>query len=285
MSSLQLPTLALDSQSLNRLKFQAKDNQAAALAETAKQFESLFMRELMKSMREASQKSGLLESQNGNLGEELLDQQWAVELSGKPNGLSKLIVAQLSRQMGVNAGLARTAPVQAVPAPLASTPSLSLKSNDAQRFIQKYQTAAEQVSKESGIPPAFMLGQAAHETGWGQRELMAKDGSNSNNLFGIKATASWTGRVVEHKTTEYVNGVAQKSIGRFRAYDSPEDSFRDYVRLISQSPRYAQLRQQTGSVQAYANGLQKAGYATDPHYAAKLSRSIHQTLDIQRGQT
>ena len=85
-------------------------------------------------------------------------------------------------------------------------------------------------------------------------------------------------------TTEYVNGAAQKVLAKFRAYDSYEDSFRDFARLVTQSPRYAQVSQQTASVQAYAQGLQQAGYATDPDYAAKLSRAINLTLRLQRAQ-
>ena len=73
-------------------------------------------------------------------------------------------------------------------------------------------------------------------------------------------------------------------MAKFRAYDSYEDSFRDFARLVTQNPRYAQASQQTASVQAYTNGLQKAGYATDPDYAAKLSRAINLTLRLQRAQ-
>jgi flagellar protein FlgJ len=81
-----------------------------------------------------------------------------------------------------------------------------------------------------------------------------------------------------------VNGVAQKKLAKFRAYDSYEDSFRDYARMISESPRYAKVKAQTGSVTAFASGLQKAGYATDPEYAAKLSRAINTTLQLRRVQ-
>ena len=136
----------------------------------------------------------------------------------------------------------------------------------------------------SGLPASFMIGQAGHESGWGRREIKLPDGSPSFNLFGIKAGAGWTGKVAEVTTTEYVNGVAQKTVAKFRAYDSYEASFRDYAQLISQSPRYAEARQQTGSAQAYASGLQRAGYATDPDYAAKLSRAINTTLRVQRAQ-
>jgi flagellar protein FlgJ len=90
--------------------------------------------------------------------------------------------------------------------------------------------------------------------------------------------------VAEVTTTEFVGGVAQKRIAKFRAYDSYEDSFKDYSRMISESPRYAKVREQTGSAHAFASGLQKAGYATDPEYAAKLSRAIHTTQQLRRVQ-
>jgi flagellar protein FlgJ len=129
-----------------------------------------------------------------------------------------------------------------------------------------------------------MLGQAGHETGWGKSQIKTADGANSFNLFGIKAGANWTGKVASVTTTEYVNGTPQKTVAKFRAYDSFEDSFRDYANLINNNPRYAQARQQTGSSYAYASGLQKAGYATDPEYANKLSRAINTTLRVQRAQ-
>jgi flagellar protein FlgJ len=79
--------------------------------------------------------------------------------------------------------------------------------------------------------------------------------------------------------------VAKKTVAKFRAYDSYEDSFKDYARLITTTPRYAQASQQLDSPQAFASGLQKAGYATDPNYATKLSRAIDTTLRLQRAQT
>jgi flagellar protein FlgJ len=90
--------------------------------------------------------------------------------------------------------------------------------------------------------------------------------------------------VAEVTTTEYINGTPRKVVAKFRAYDSYEASFRDYARLITESPRYAQASQQTGSAQAFASGLQQAGYATDPAYASKLSRAINMTLQLQRAQ-
>jgi flagellar protein FlgJ len=71
-------------------------------------------------------------------------------------------------------------------------------------------------------------------------------------------------------------------VAKFRAYDSYEASFERLCAPDHQNPRYAKARQQTGSAVAFADGLQKAGYATDPQYASKLSRAINSTLRVQR---
>jgi flagellar protein FlgJ len=151
-------------------------------------------------------------------------------------------------------------------------------------FVEQHSDAAARVERASGIPAGFMIGQAGHESGWGKHEIKLPDGTPSFNLFGIKAGAGWSGKVAQVSTTEYVNGAAQKTVAKFRAYDSYEASFRDYAQLISQNPRYAQTLEQTSSAQAYASSLQRAGYATDPDYADKLSRAINTTLRVQRAQ-
>jgi len=304
--------LAADAQSLSKLKLEAGKNTPAAIQETAKQFESLFMRELIKSMREATVKSGMLDSPGGDMGADLLDQQFAVQMSGQPGGLSDLIAQQLTRQMGVpptstspnadgnaidaDTSLGASSPATlkfATELPRSATakeqPRVAAKTTRAPtesqaNFVRQHSDVANKVEKETGIPASFMLGQAGHETGWGKYQIKQKGGAPSFNLFGIKAGGSWTGKVAEVTTTEFVNGVAQKKVARFRAYDSYEDSFKDYSRLISESPRYAKARQQTGSAHAFASGLQKAGYATDPDYAAKLSRAINTTLQLRRVQ-
>ena len=276
--------LAADGRTLNALKLQAGQNTPAAIKEAARQFESLFMRELIKTMREATMKSGLLDSPGGDLSADLLDQQMAVQMSGMPGGLSDLIARQLSRQ---------TAPADAAAAPLPATPARAAAgaplgaakpTGSQSEFVQRHAAAAAAVEQSSGIPSGYMLGQAGHESGWGKHEIAMKGGAPSFNLFGIKAGAGWTGKVAEVTTTEFIHGIAQKVVARFRAYGSYEESFRDYARLITQSPRYALASQQTASVQDYTRGLQRAGYATDPDYAAKLSRAINLTLQLQRTQ-
>ncbi|MGH8808757.1 MAG: flagellar assembly peptidoglycan hydrolase FlgJ, partial [Noviherbaspirillum sp.] len=147
-----------------------------------------------------------------------------------------------------------------------------------QAFQDRLQAHAEEASRSTGIPSKFMLGQAALESGWGKREILMADGSTSHNLFGIKAGPGWKGKTVEAVTTEYVDGVAQKRAEKFRAYDSYADSFRDYARLLRSNPRYESVLANATDVNGFAQGLQRAGYATDPNYAAKLTRIITQNL-------
>jgi flagellar protein FlgJ len=169
-------------------------------------------------------------------------------------------------------------PVQQPPQlPPQSGPQSQMQRSEATEFQRKLMIHAQEASEATGIPAQFLLGQAALESGWGKRELRLPDGTPSHNLFGIKAGASWTGRVVEAVTTEYVNGVAQKTVEKFRAYHSYAESFRDYVNVLRSSSRYAGVLAQAArgiTPEDFAHGLQRAGYATDPAYGEKLSRII-----------
>ncbi|TSE26892.1 Peptidoglycan hydrolase FlgJ [Tepidimonas sediminis] len=275
--------LAADARSLDALKGAAGRDPKAALKETARQFEALFMRELLKSMREATMKSGLMDNEGSDLGMDLLDEQWAVKMTGLPGGLSEMIERQLQQQIDPAArpGAAQSGAAPATAA--ASVPDGAVRPSAAQAaFVERHRAVAQQVQRETGIPAAFMIGQAAHETGWGRSEIRTADGGNSHNLFGIKAGPGWTGKVAEVTTTEYVDGQPRKVVQRFRAYDSYAEAFRDYARLITGSPRYQAVLRNLHSPQAFAQQLQQAGYATDPQYAAKLSRVINTTLQLQR---
>lgn len=274
-SPLMPSGLAADPTALGGLKALAGQGQdRAALKEAAKQFESLFMRELIKSMREATQKSGMMDSEGENLGTDLLDQQLAVSLAGMPGGLSEAIERQLGRQIQG---------AQAAPAAPSTVDKVGSGPRQAD-FVNRHSAAAAQVEREAGIPAGFMIGQAGHETGWGRSEIRHADGTPSFNLFGIKAGPGWKGKVAEVTTTEYINGEPRKVKAKFRAYDSYADSFRDYARLIGNSPRYEDAMAQRHSVKGFATALQRGGYATDPAYAAKLSRAINTTLSLQRAQ-
>ena len=269
---------SLQTDSLAALRNTAARDPKAAIKEAAKQFEGLFMQELMKSMRQATMSSGMLDNEGTQLGTEMLDTQFAAKMTGLKGGLSEAIARQLERQMGVVAENKPAAPpinslVQRTPLrPPAS----------AQEFVALHTEAAKNAEGASGIPASFMVAQAAHETGWGKKAIHMADGSNSFNLFGIKAGADWKGPTAKVMTTEFVNGQARKLTQSFRAYSSYDESFADYARLMKTSPRYRDVVAQAGNAQAFAQGLQRAGYATDPAYADKLGRVINTTLRLQR---
>jgi peptidoglycan hydrolase FlgJ len=137
-------------------------------------------------------------------------------------------------------------------------------------FVDKLAAPAQAASAATGIPARFIIGQAALESGWGKSEIRKADGSTSHNVFGIKATKDWTGKTVSTVTTEYVNGRPQRTVEKFRAYDSYQEAMTDYASLLKGNPRYAQVINSSHDVNGFANGMQRAGYATDPHYARKL---------------
>ncbi len=257
--------------SIDTLRASAARDPKGAIKEAAKQFEALFMQQLMKSMRDASMASGMLDNETSKLGTEMLDTQFATKLAGIPGGLSEVIARQLERQMS------------GAPPALPATPATPSRTPAGQaEFVQQHSDAAQAAEKASGIPAAFMVAQAAHESGWGRREIRHADGSSAHNLFGIKAGANWKGPVAEVTTTEVIDGQAKKVTAKFRAYGSYAESFADYARMISTSPRYTGVMANSSSAAGFAQNLQRAGYATDPAYADKLARTINTTLRLQR---
>jgi flagellar protein FlgJ len=282
---MNAPGVAADLRSLDPLKLRAQTDPRAAVKEAARQFEALFMNEVMKSMRATALDGGLVDGgAGGELATGMLDQQYATQLTGLPGGLGEAIVRQLERQMGLAPGpIPATGSANNAPQPL-DRATTRIPERGAAAFVQQHAQAAEQVAARSGIPAAFMIAQAAHETGWGRKEIRHADGSPSFNLFGIKAGGDWKGPTAEVTTTEVIDGVARKVKARFRAYGSYAESFADYARLVGGSARYAEAAQaaQVGTAAGFARGLQKGGYATDPDYADKLTRVINTTLRLQR---
>ena len=269
---------SLQTDSLAALRNAAARDPRAALKEAAKQFEGLFMQELMKSMRQATMSSGMLDNEGTQLGTEMLDSQMATKMTGLKGGLSEAIARQLERQMGFADEAKKGVP--AINTTVQRTPLRPPAT--AQEFVAQHSEAAKKAEEASGIPASFMVAQAAHETGWGKKNIRMADGSNSFNLFGIKAGSGWKGASTQVMTTEYVGGRPQKSVQSFRAYASYEESFADYARLMKTSPRYRDVVAAADDAKTFAQGLQRAGYATDPAYADKLGRVINTTLRLQR---
>jgi len=272
--------LAGDARGLQALRNDAARDPKVAAKEAAKQFEALFMQELMKSMRAAHVGTALFDNDASRMGTEMLDAQLATSFAGRPGGLSDVIAKQLERQMGLQPGPIPKPEVKPlVMPPTAAETERALRGpripeRTAASFLQQHEQAAAAAERASGIPATFMLAQAGHESGWGRRELRHADGSPTHNLFGIKAGAGWKGAVAELTTTEYVNGEPRRLVQRFRAYASHAESFADYAALMKSQPRYQAVREAGGDARAFASGLQRAGYATDPSYADKLSGAI-----------
>ncbi|MDO9106908.1 MAG: glucosaminidase domain-containing protein [Methylovulum sp.] len=134
-------------------------------------------------------------------------------------------------------------------------------------FIVSIADAARTVATESGLSYELMLAQAAQETGWGAKVL-----PGTNNIFNIKADSSWTGDTKTFQVPEYINGHWVSVDAAFRVYPTAEEALRDRVKFLQDNPRYADLfkPENLGDLQKEATILQKAGYATDPAYAAKL---------------
>lgn len=244
----------LDAAGLARLRNAAHDNSPEALKAAASQFEALFLEMVMKSMRDATPSEGLFDGEQGKMMQGMLDQQYARSLASRGVGLADV----LARQMAPHGAPTPAATTSAAPA----------------SFTDRLAPHAEAASAATGIPAKFMLGQAALETGWGRREISNADGSNSFNVFGMKAGKGWPGKVAEVTTTEFVDGVAQKRVEKFRSYASYDEAFADYARMLSGSPRYRDALASASDAKAFAGALQKAGYATDPDYAQKLGNVI-----------
>jgi flagellar protein FlgJ len=294
-----------DTQSLTALKGDLRKADPQALKSAAQQFEAVFMQMVLKSMRAAAPQESMFDSDQSRFYQDLLDSQLSQVMSAKGGtGLAAMIERQLSRTDAAVApnnegGIPLIPPARALPLdqwqrsiplpdnkltpaiplegspvrPASVPPSVSSVPGDAQAFAASVLPHALAASQQTGIPAHFLVAHAALESGWGRSEPRFADGSPSYNLFGIKAGSNWQGAVVKATTTEYVNGVAEQRVERFRAYGSYAQAFEDYAQLLAQSPRYAAV---VGSRDAasFAGGLQRAGYATDPAYAAKLERII-----------
>nr|WP_238346141.1 flagellar assembly peptidoglycan hydrolase FlgJ [Luteimonas saliphila] len=144
-----------------------------------------------------------------------------------------------------------------------------LDASSPEAFVQSIWPQAQKAAAELGVPAKALVAQAALETGWGRR-FAGREGSSSLNLFGIKATGGWKGDRMSARTHEFVGGKRVDESAEFRAYGSVAESFADYTRLIGRD-RYAAARGTGSDVHRFASALQKAGYATDPSYAAKIT--------------
>lgn len=132
-----------------------------------------------------------------------------------------------------------------------------------ERYIQKWAPTAVREMYRSGVPASITLAQGILESRYGLSALA----SEGNNHFGIKCHKDWKG-----KTMRYDDDAKGEC---FRVYDSADESFQDHSDFLRYRDRYKFLFDlKTTDYKGWAYGLKKAGYATDPHYPAKLIKYI-----------
>lgn len=287
--------LVMDPTSTERIAELSHRDPKAAMKAVAGQFEALLLNQLVSAMRE-NPLGGDDDSAEMGTFRNMYDQQVVqglVERGGL--GLADMLSQQLLRAANLSDTRQELPPAALQLPPVAATrlqqaygqapqpaaPAASVAGNvaadttdklpsDRQGFVAALLPHAQAAADKLGVVPEVLVAHAALESGWGQRMLRQPDGSNSFNLFGIKATGNWQGDTVAALTTEYEGGKPRKQVDNFRAYSSYAQAFDDYAQLIGNSSRYRQALNQGSNAGAYASALQRGGYATDPDYASKL---------------
>ncbi|MES2664433.1 MAG: flagellar assembly peptidoglycan hydrolase FlgJ [Pseudomonadota bacterium] len=301
-----------DIQSLKNPNGGAIKNDPMQLKAVAQQFESLFLNMMMQSARQAERvwsEDSPLNSRETEFFQDMLDQQLSTDLAKSSGlGIADMIVKQFSKYVKedekadslikkpfsmpekieehkienqkIDKKNEFEMPLSRLSHYLSDTKSETLvpKSNELNNatknaFVEKIRSSATEAAAALGIDPLILIAQAALETGWGQHMPKQDNNFASHNMFGIKAGSSWARQVANNITNEFDNGWKQEA-ARFRSYESTEESFDDYVRFIQNNARYQHL--QNSDPETYTNGLQQAGFATDPEYANKIMKIVHQ---------
>lgn len=334
-----------DQQGLNSIKSMGRDKNPDALREVAKQFESMFLQQMLKTMRDTNDvfsEGNYFDSNEMKFHRDMMDQQMVLNLSSgkgmglaeqfyqsmmqaygqymnKPEGKDQPVTGDLfngelpgkvtSRELKmpdvlhyshINQSLEVDDPASramdelmaiyhgeksvtsesnnsAVPALLRKSEAAGEKlpiSQSQQAFVNLLKPHAEKAAKELDVNPDVLIAQVALETGWGKHVIHSQKGENSFNLFNIKAGEKWQGKTVNVSTREYQDGVTYYERADFKRYQNYADSFADYVSLIKNNSRYQQALSAGKDSGAYAQALQKAGYATDPDYADKIKQLL-----------
>jgi flagellar protein FlgJ len=153
--------------------------------------------------------------------------------------------------------------------------------SNSDQFVATMLPLAKEAAARIGVDPVMLVAQAALETGWGKSIMRQQDGSSSHNLFGIKAAGSWKGAEARAITSEFRDGKMVKETADFRSYESYADSFHDLVSLLQNNNRYKEVVNSADNSEQFVKELQKAGYATDPDYASKISQIAKQMKSYQ----
>lgn len=283
-----------------------KGDKQQALKKAAQQFEAIFTQMLLKSMRSAQDvlaSDNPMNSESSKFYRDMQDQQMTLDFSKNGSlGLAKIIERQLggdsdnftpASMLRNDGGLDRRAAVSASrnrqvnqPNVLVTTEQVNQaaqiapKFEQPQDFVSLLSEPAKAVQKRLGIPFEVVIAQAALETGWGQKIIKTEQGKSSNNLFNIKADNRWQGDKTQKNTLEFEQGAMVKKSAPFRVYDSIKESVNDYVDFLSSGERYQDALNNSGDVEHFLHGLQKAGYATDPNYATKILGTLRKVTSL-----
>ncbi|MDH5786219.1 MAG: flagellar assembly peptidoglycan hydrolase FlgJ [Chromatiales bacterium] len=301
-STNNTPALYTELNHVGALRSAAARDGKQVLAAAARQFEALFVQMMLKSMRDAGLGDSLLQSDQSELYRDLYDKQLSLHLSdnGGGIGLARMMVQQLRTTLA-DTGEGAAEEVSNLTMPQRKGDSFEIRTNGVKsgevventagveksrrsatagkpnfnspdEFVATLAPYASRAAKRLGVDPKALIAQAALETGWGRAVIKNRDGSSSFNMFNIKASRQWSGEKVAIQTLEYRQGVAAREAANFRAYQTVEESFNDYVDLIANSPRYADALKQGNDAEQYIEALHQAGYATDPAYARKIKQ-------------
>lgn len=278
MNNVASADVYTDFDGLAKLKLEAKHKTPEAIAEVARQFESVFLSMVLKGMRAAKlTEGGIMDNDQSQFYQDMHDQQLSIHLAGKPGiGLADLIAEQLSPQKNNSFNPLGLKEYQNRPITTVETKQLDAQEiSSKEDFVRQLSGIARQAAEDIGVDARVLLAQAALETGWGKSVIKMTDGSSSFNLFNIKTHHNWSGKQATINTLEFDGGVARQEKSKFRAYANFADSFTDYVQFIKQNPRYQQALKNSDKAESYLRELQAAGYATDPAYADKVMRVYH----------
>lgn len=286
-----------DFQGFAAMRRDAQQQSPEAIKQVAKQFESIFVGMMLKSMRDTLPEGGLFNSETERMYRDMFDKQLSLNIAnGQGIGLAAVIERQLSQQTGVLPTSSESSGIDAtsgVPSGAQITPCKSCAPEgapakdthqtpwqSADDFVDSIWPYAVRAGNDLGVSPEVLVAQSALETGWGKQMRNAGDGTPSYSLFGIKADSRWDGERVSVSTLEFRDGAMQRERAQFRAYGSVAEAFDDYVDFIKSNPRYQLALAKSYDPQAWASELQQAGYATDPDYADKIER-VRQSSAVQ----
>jgi len=291
---------------LNSIRQLGREDTSQAMRKVAEQFESIFLNMMLKGMRageDALFKDNFLNSNEMKFHRENLDSQLSLHMAstggvGLSDALHRQLMARypdeaarpvapdaehmsgaINPQRHFSGEPARTPVALAQPQEQTRSQPPAARTQPVfasqQEFVDMLMPMAEKAAAQLGVEPKALIAQAALETGWGKKIITGTRGEPSHNLFGIKAGASWQGPAASVSTLEFRDGVMQRERALFRAYDSFEDSFADYVQLLSSQPRYQQALADPAISGGFGHRLQQAGYATDPEYGDKIDRVMN----------